>query len=333
MSRHITLAAFLVTLVVVVPAAWQAPDADIPTDGPQLRPKQAQMHVGDATVSIDLDRGVLMSGGKLKVTLVGTADTRRKVALDVRALQDNGMGPERVENPPTEIARRRITIEAAPGGGKAVETVFELRPWAMKAGRMQWYDVDVTPAGKRGDAVSYYDSDEDLATAAKVGAAVWGGNSLGMTVEAPASVPAKDAFTVKVHVKNTTKKPLESINLRLGGPSINYSPMEGLTFYGEESYDIDAMDTGDRSSDEGDERLAPGAERVYEYRVTPKQPGAAQRGLLVHADATVVLDEKKDKYGDVAAMDAITMPELPPADPAAPAPSVAAAVATESAGE
>jgi hypothetical protein len=328
MSRHITLAAFLATLAVVVPAAWHAPDADIPTDGPQLRPKQSTLHVGGATISVDLDRGVLMSGGKLKVTLVGTADTPRKVALDVREMQDNGIGPERVENPPTEIVRRRVHVEAAPGGGKPTEIVFEPRPWGMKAGRMQWFDIDVTPAGKRGEAVSYSDSDdgETLASAASVGVAVWGGNSLGMTVEAPASVPAGDAFTVKVHVKNTARKPIESVNLRIGGPNLSYNGMEGLMFYGEDNPDVDSIDESTGGGDE-EGTIAPGAERVYEYKVTPKEGSALKLGLLVKAEALVVLDEKKGKYQDVAAMDAITVQRTEPAEPAKPAPPVASAAA------
>ena len=321
MSRHITLAAFLVTLAVVVPAAWQAPDADIPTDGPALRPKQGTLHTGGATISVDLDRGVLMSGGRLKVALVGTADTARKIALDVRAMQDNGMGAERVENPPTEISRRRIIIEAAPGGGKPTELAFDLKPWGMKAGRMQWYDIDVTPAGKRGDDVSYYDGEDAPATAAKVGAAVWGGNNLAMTLEAPASIPAgAESFNVKLHVKNTAKKPISYVDIKLGGPSINYGPMEGLSFYDEDNYDIEQVeqtaqaDEAEAADDDG--AIAPGAERVYEYKVTPKQPDAAKLGLLVQAHATVVVDEAKDKYLYLGAMEAITVNRAPGEAPA-----------------
>jgi hypothetical protein len=328
MSRHITLAAFLVTLAVVVPAAWHAPDADIPTDGPQLRPKQGKLHIGGATISVDLDRGVLMSGGRLKVALVGTADTTRKIALDVRAMQDNGMGAERVENPPTEISRRRIIIEAAPGGGKPTELAFDLKPWGMKAGRMQWYDIDVTPAGKRGEDVSYYDEEDAPATAAKVGAAVWGGNNLALTLEAPASIPAgAESFSVKLHVKNTAKKPIRYVDIKLGGPSLNYGAMEGLGFYDEDNYDIEQVEqpepaeqtaqaTAAADDDDDDGSIAPGAERVYEYKVTPKQPAAAKLGLLVQANATVVVDEAKDKYLYLGAMDAITINRAPGEAPA-----------------
>ncbi len=83
---------------------------------------------------------------------------------------------------------------------------------------MEWFDIDVTPAGKRGDAVSYYGSEEEPATAAEVGAVVWSGNNLAMTLEAPARIPAGDeAFAVKLRVKNTTKQPMEYVDIRLGG--------------------------------------------------------------------------------------------------------------------
>jgi hypothetical protein len=314
MSRHITLAAFLATLAVVAPAAWRALDADIPTDGPLLRPKQATLQAGGATIAVDLDRGVLMSGGRLKVTLVGTADTSRKVALDVRALQDNGMGPERVQNPPTEIARRRITVEAAPGGGKPTELTFELRPRGARPGSMEWYDIDVTPAGKHGDDLDYYGSEDEPATAAKVGAAVWGGNNLAMKLEAPARIPTGDvSFPVKLHVKNTTKQTIEYIDIQLGGPTLSYGPMEGLTFYGDGGYHVERVN----EADDDDGSLAPGAERVYEYTVTPIEDGGPKLGLLAKAGATVVLDEKKHKYLYLGAMETAAIERVP--DEPAPA--------------
>jgi hypothetical protein len=318
MSRHTTLAAFLATLAVVVPAAWRSLDADISSDGPLLRPKQATLHTGGAAVSVELDRGVLLSGGRLKVTLVGTADTARKIALDVRALQDNGMGPERVENPPTEVARRRITIEAAPGGGKPTELTFDLGPRRARPGRMEWFDIDVTPAGKRGDDVSYYGSEEEPATAAKVGAVVWSGNTLAMTLEAPERIPAGgEPFPVKLRIKNTTRQPIDYVDIRLGGPSLSFSPMEGLTFYGDDSYDVERVESTEDG--DGDESIAPGAERVYEYQVTPHGDGGHKLGLLVQAGATVVLDERKNKYLYLGAMETAVIEQAAeaPADEAA----------------
>lgn len=318
MSRHITLAAFLITLAVVVPAAWHVPDADIAVDGPRIRPKQATLEVGDATIAVDLDRGVLMSGGRLKATLVATADTPRKIALDVRALEDNGIGEGRVENPPTEVARRRITVEAAPGGGKPTEVAFELRPRGARLGMlgmMEWYDIEVAPVrAKRARVASDLDEeDEELESVARVGAVVWGGNNLAMKLEAPASIPAGDApFHVKVRVKNTARKPMQYVDIRLGGPGLGYSGMEGLTFYGDDSYEIEQVEASTEASTDDDDALQPGAERVYEYKVTPKQSGADPLGLLVKAGATVVIDEERNKYRSFGAMEAVTISRSQP---------------------
>src|SRR5258706_2077 len=189
MSRHPTLAGFLATLAFVVPAGWRALDADIQSDGVAFRPYGQQLHVGTATIDVDLDRGVLLAGNKLKVKLVATSETAIEVPLDVRALEDNGTGEDRVPIPATEVAHRRIMIKAAPGGGKPLELTFALGATRPK-GTVKWYDVEVTPAGVRDGLV--YDSEE--ANAAKVGAAVWGGNTLPIAIEAPPVLPPDGPF-------------------------------------------------------------------------------------------------------------------------------------------
>lgn len=285
MSRHISLAAFFATVVVAVPAAWQVLDADIQTDGPLTRPKQQVLHTDGAAISVDLDRGVLMAGGKLKATLVATSDTPKRIALTVRAMEDNGIGEERVARPPTVVSRKKIFIDAAPGGGKPVEVAFELGSKRRK-GVVEWYDVDVSPTHVHGDELTYYDSEDDAgnpvpANAAKVGAAVWSGNSFGLAIDTP-NVPAEGPFTVAVRVKNTTKKPMDYLDVSLGGPQLNYSGMEGLTMYPGDDADFDvAMQDGSF-----DDVLAPGAERVINFDVTPRHPGVKTFTLTASARGT-----------------------------------------------
>ena len=122
-----------------------------------------------------------------------------------------------------------------------------------------------------------------------------------------------------------TKKPVSYVDIRLGGPSMSYSGMEGLTFYADESYGIEPV-----GEPEGEDTIEPGAERVYEFKVTPQEGSATQLGLLVKADATVVIDEDKNKYLYFGAMEAVTIarpqpaPAPTPAAPEAPAsPTVA----------
>src|SRR3954462_6049967 len=157
-----TFATFFTTMLIAVPASWHALGASIQTDGPATRPKHEELEVNDATVSVQLDRGVLMAGGKLVATLVASADAKKTISLDVTALEDMGYGPERVENPPRQVGERRVTVEAAPGGGKPVQVSFTLGAPGKK-GVVRWFDIVVRKAGKRG---------EDDATA-KVGAATW----------------------------------------------------------------------------------------------------------------------------------------------------------------
>src|SRR5215470_6915682 len=121
-----TLAAFAATVLVAIPAGWRLLDADIPKDGAIARPEQQTLEVDGAKITVGLDRGLMKAGRKVKVTLVATADTAKKVAVDVSAFENNYVGGGRVENPPTFISRRTITLDAAPGGGKPANVAFEL---------------------------------------------------------------------------------------------------------------------------------------------------------------------------------------------------------------
>ena len=53
--RNPSLAAFLVTVVAIVPAGWHALRADLQTDGKHLRPLQQSFTVGDVRVTLDVD--------------------------------------------------------------------------------------------------------------------------------------------------------------------------------------------------------------------------------------------------------------------------------------
>ena len=66
--RNPTLAAFLVTVVAIVPTGWHALRADLQTDGKHLRPLQQSFTVGDVRVTLDVDRSVVMTGSTVKAT-------------------------------------------------------------------------------------------------------------------------------------------------------------------------------------------------------------------------------------------------------------------------
>lgn len=268
MSRTTTIIAFAATVGLVVPAAWHALDADIQKDGPATRPKQATVEIDGATIAVDLDRGVLLSGGTLKATIVATADARKTIALDVRAMEDMGYGDERVENPPKQVGKRTIKIEAAPGGGAPVEVAFTLGERGRK-GVTNWYDVEVSPAkwkARKG-------VEDDYMPTARVGAATWSGNNLAMEIQTPARIPGDATFQVAVKVTNTQKKPIPWLSIDLGGAHLSYGGLDGQLFmYGDEEarYTISRVE-GDSEGD--DEPLKPGESRIARFDVTPT-PGS-----------------------------------------------------------
>lgn len=243
------LLAFALTTAVAVPL-----EADIQSDGPQMRPKQSVLELEDGTtVTLDLDRGVMPAGGKASVTLVATADHPHKVALSLRALQDMGYGGERVPNPPLEVDSRKVTLDAQPGGGPPVVQTFKLDPKGTR-GRYEWFDIVASVKHEK--------------SSASAGLAVWGGNSFAMTIEPPAQLPAEGAFTMAVRVKNTTKKPIHLPYVSLGARISGVDGLDSQLMFSDDDYKIEEVEDGERQSE--DTQLAPGAEHLAIFRVSPR---------------------------------------------------------------
>ncbi|MGE5181848.1 MAG: hypothetical protein ACM31C_07290 [Acidobacteriota bacterium] len=261
MSR-VFIGAALATVALVVPAGWRALDADIQSDGPKLRPAQQTLTVGDATVTLDLDRGIMPAGGKASVTLVATADRPRKVTVALNVSEDMGYSGERVENPPKQIARRTVTLDAQPGGGPPKVETFQLARSSKTPGMSEWFDVVAT-------------SPQDKDDSARVGVATWSGNSFAMSIEPPATIPAQGDFTVAVRIKNTTKRampePYVQLGARIGGPQGLDS---NLLVDDADDYKIDEVEQPEASEqptdDDGRKLLAPGAESLAIYHVAPR---------------------------------------------------------------
>ncbi len=277
-----TVAAFFATLLIAVPAGWHALGADIQTDGPATRPKLKTLQVDGVKVSVELDRGVLMAGGTLKATLIATSEKSKTISLDVRALEDMGYGEERVANPPQQVGKRRITIESAPEGGKPVEVAFKLGSRGRK-GAVSWYDIEVTKTGtKRTDDMFYAAEEDQLPIAASVGAATWTGNSIPLAIELPAVIPTDKPFTVAVRITNTTKKPIDWLEIDVGDQQLNYGGLEGELYAGHtgEQYEIGAME-----GNYDNEPLEPGQQRVARFVITPTDGTAAVKEYTIVAHA------------------------------------------------
>jgi hypothetical protein len=278
--NRMSIAAFVVTVGAIVPAGWRSLEADIQTDGPALRPARGSIVIGDATVAIDVDRGVMRSGDTVSAVLVATADHPHAVSVDVTALEDEGYGEERVPNPPSVVGRHKIKLQAAPGGGPPVVASFSLgsRRTKLKA-RAKWYTVYATAPGHGMPSESTIQPED---AAVGFGVAVWTGNTIPISIEPPAIIPAEGPFTVAVRVKNTTKDPLDWIDFDLGGAINGWDGLDQhLSLGGTDDYDIMRVEDGDPA----ETLLAPTAERLAIFRIIPKHPNVTHFTLVASARA------------------------------------------------
>ncbi|HEY4059378.1 MAG TPA: hypothetical protein VGM39_22325 [Kofleriaceae bacterium] len=283
------VAAFVATVAVAVPAGWHALTADITKDGPGTRPAEQELVVDGATVKVQLDRGIMMSGSQIKATLVATAETERDITLDVRALQDNGYGGERVPNPPTIVGKKTIKVHATPEGGTPTEVAFAMNGVKRK-GAVGWYDLDFVKSKTKfkkftweadeGDA----DADPDApAKYARVSFATWGGNSIPMNVD-PVTVPASGPFEIAIHVKNTKKKALDYVDVTVG-QRVEGGGLDGGMYLSTYENDGGNYLAEKIDSEDEDPSIAPGAERVFHYRITPNSDEDKKFTVAIHAEA------------------------------------------------
>jgi hypothetical protein len=260
--NKVTLGAALVTIGVALPAGWRSLDADIQADGPRMRPKQQSFETGDATITLDLDRGIMPAGGKASVTLVASSDRPHEVAVDLRALEEMGYSGERVEQPPKLVDERTVMVDAQPGGGPPVVATFRLAAKEKRTGLHEWFTVVARDAkgGKEADAAS-------------VGLATWSGSDFAMSIEPPVQLPAAGAFSIAVRVKNTTQKPIFRPWIEVGGAVEGVTGLDSELVMSRDDYSVEEV-ADPAAPEEGDAPdLAPGAELVRVYRVTPAHWG------------------------------------------------------------
>jgi hypothetical protein len=269
-----TLAACLATLTLAVPKLL---DADIQTDGPKVKPDEQVMHLDGADVAMQIDRGTLAAGNTVSAVLVATADKPHAVTVDLRTLEDMGYGGERVPNPPLQVDRRTLTLKAQPGGGPPVVATIKLGSKKQKLGAMSWFDMYLLPHGQRPPDNRYEAPD----TGAHAGIVTWSGNSFPMTIEPPAQLPAEGPFTVAVRVKNTSSQGWKYCFGHIGGALAGYNEMDGGLQLADDELDMEAVGEGESGNGE-DIMVAPGAERVMIYRVTPKHAGIDHFTIVAH---------------------------------------------------
>ena len=286
MHKTITLAAFLVTVAVIVPAGWHALGADIQTDGKRLRPLQQSFVVDGTRITLDVDREVVMTGDTVKATLVAFSDTPKQVAVDLIALNSSNYEGSRVETPWVPIDHETIKLTARPHGGKPVETAIKLGDMPDRPALTDSFKIYVTPHGKKpprdegSDRVDY-ETGVSEGYAAAVAITGWSGNNLKMSIE-PEGRPTSDApFTIAVRIKNTSGQ------LLAHAPSVSLSTEAALdgteAANGEDAaaaIEEIATDVPERAEDD---TFARGQAMVVRYRVTPNKPGLRKMTFLASA--------------------------------------------------
>jgi hypothetical protein len=286
MLRKTTLAAFLVTIAVVVPAGWHALRANIQTDGKRLRPLQRSLMVDGARVTLDVDREVVMTGDTVKATLVAFSDTPKQVTVDLRVLHTSNYEGERVEQPWVPIDRETIKLTAAPRGGKPVQTALKLGELPDRPNLTDSFKIYVSPHGQKppkreyGDELDYDDGISE-GRAAAVAVTGWSGDNLKMSI-IPEGRPTADApFAIAVRVTNTTGQKLLHL------PDISLSTEAALQGTDEEGHEEAAVAL-DEIKEEGSENtwetpFDRGETRVVKFRVNPLQQGLRKITFLARA--------------------------------------------------
>ncbi len=307
--RNITLAAFLVTVAIIVPAGWHALDADIQTDGKRLRPLQQSFVVDGTRITLDVDRRIVMTGDTVKATLVAFSETPKQVTVDLRALRSSNYEGARVQMPWTPIDRETLKLTAAPNGGKPVETLIVLGERPDAPALVDAFQIYVCPHGKKLPKTDYdeggagegpvdYDVGISEGWAAGVGITGWSGNNLKMAITAEGKPTADAPFVIAVRVKNTTGQPLAR------APRISLSTDAALEGTEEASHEDAAVTIEEISADavsadavsadavsadavnaDDDESnvFKRGQSMVARFRVTPKKPGLGKLTFLASA--------------------------------------------------
>lgn len=263
MTRHGTfIATFAATVAIAVPAAWHFLDADIRTDGKHMRGLDRELVLGDAKVTVSVDRSLIMTGDTVAVKLAATAPTERDITLDMTVYHAKVRWGERVEPAQIPVDHETIVVHATPDGGKPRETRVTLGSKRAAAGSSEAYRVFVGGKGAKLPQDGNDGDDGEHGTAA-IGILAWSGNTLPMTIQPEGTPSADQPFVVAVHVKNTHKHEIPAPYVELGTQISVYG---GLTADENEDFKIERIEAETAPSDY---QLPAGKELVQRFTITP----------------------------------------------------------------
>jgi len=310
MTRHGTfIATFATTVAIAVPAAWHFLDADIRTDGKHMRNLDRELTIGDAKITMSVDRSLVNSGDSVAVKLAATAPTERDIALDMTVYHSKVRWGERVEPAQIPIDHETIVVHATPDGGKPRETRVAIGSKRTAGGTSESFRVFVGAKGAKLPTDGNDGDDGEHGTAA-IGILAWSGNTLPLTITPEGKPSADQPFVVAVHVKNTHKHAIPEPYIELGTQISIYG---GLDAAENEDFKIDRIDEESpalvTSETEGN-ILPAGKELVRRFTITPLHKAT---NLTLAASAYSYKNEM-GKPTD-GAMDArtLTLPEGTPA--------------------
>lgn len=287
--RPTTIAAFIATVSVAVPAGWRWLDADIEKDGRRLRPLEQQFTVDGVTVKLDVDRSVVMTGDSVTAKLVAVGETGKRVSVDVYAMHSQNYAGERVAQPWVVIDKESVKLVAAPSGGTPLLTRIKLGERPKRRGLIDAFQVFAQPHGAKlpkednlGEEEDGYAARQRAHLAAAVQIIGWSGNSLGLTIEPRGKITADAPFTIALRVKNTTNQPLQHPwpELTTEATLEATSDDSGENLDGRRTYLEIAKQTDSSDGDFSERTLAPGQEQVTLFTVTPHNVSADKLGKV-----------------------------------------------------
>ncbi len=318
-SRLGTITALL-TMSVLIPASWDSLGADGPEGNQEARPALSTLDLGDAKVTISVDRPIVDVGERVRVALAAESTGGGDVAVTVALQAQDNMRMSRMPSPPITVESERVTLA---GNGTSKEISFLLKGSAFEgmdpmqmAGGLTQYTILVTKAGPA----------EEKKKAAKLEvwnglAGVEGAAMVQVAARQPAAYDVAMSFagtdadgnvSGKVVIRNTSKKTLKGFNVNLT------------------SYPSFMLNAGDFKAvqwtvkwDEGGNgqvaELAAGADKVITF--TAKTQNGADEGTLY---ANVWASYGGQGSSSASLSEAVAAVPTLPAEPVVTAPVIAA---------
>jgi Transglutaminase family, C-terminal ig like domain len=328
--RNIGLFAFGVTTLLIVPAALHRLTAGPKQLAELVARGASSLELNGATIEASVDRSLVDPGDKVTVTLVATAETPRKVTVEVLVLEAMGTYNGRVPEPPIGISHETLTLEAKVGGGAARQVTVTLRgnrkQREMAFGRYQIFVMSPQVATKlerlrlrarREGAVPGFEPMEQATPAHdKFLHAFYGLRSgdggerdpdaLGeaalievntrpkdsaVAIRAPEHVAVAEPFTVVVSVTNPTRHAVKDLSVQLVEPSGLSGNYLGIAYGGDVEVEPAKLAVA----------LAPHETKQVEFRVTAKRTGV----LGVYAETRCEQECEYDERLSDGALEAI----------------------------